>query len=156
MECIFNELSAQPPAKDKSQAREWMTSLLHTCKEVEKFCTNRMTLRVSENFQQLAITDSYIIRDWLVDKVTERNSRSLLLRIMDSPYIGKKIQEREYILMKQIIFKDAEEVELKTEGLGIAYLTGEEGSLSISFNSHPNWDRFHCFILRIAFHNREM
>jgi|GEM_PF-1326545 len=140
MECIFNELSVQPPAKDKLQAREWMTTLLHTCKEVNKLCTKGMRLRVTDNFQQVAITDSYTIRDWLFDKITERNSRSLLLRIMDSPCIGKKIQEREYILMKQIIFKDAE-VELETEGLGIAYLTGEEGSLSISFNSHPNWDK---------------
>ncbi len=140
MECIFNELSTRPPAKDKSQAREWMITLLHTCKEVNKLCTKMMKLRVNDNFQQLAITDSYTIKDWLFDKVTERNSRSLLLRIMDSPCIGKKIQEREYILMKQIIFKDAE-VELKTEGLGIAYLTGENGSLSMSFNSHPQWDR---------------
>lgn len=145
MEGIFNELSAMLPAENKIKAMEWMETLLNSCRDANVLCTKPLRLRVSYEFRETLIAENYTIEDWLRDKTVKNKWRVLLLTIIDSPRIGKKIQEEKYIVTKKFEYKENDTILGKGDdlGLGIAYLTGEhgKGTLAISFNSHPRWDK---------------
>lgn len=141
MEYIFNELSAINPAKDKAQAIAWMQTLLKTCKAAKKIGFNQ--LRVRDDFTQQAISTNYTILNWLRDANIDVDSKNLLLGLIQSPPIGKDIQEEKFIYMEKIILADniENEIEQEAEGLGVAYLTYKNGTLSVSFDSDLKWDK---------------
>jgi len=145
MEGIFNELSAMQPAETKKKAMEWMETLLNTCRDANVLCTKPLRLRVSYDFRNIWIAENYTIEDWINDKTVKKKWKDLLLTIVDSPRIGKKIQDEKYIFTQKFEYKENDTLFGKGDdlGLGIAYLTGEEGkgTLAISFNSHSRWDK---------------
>ncbi len=139
MEYLFNELSATNPAEDKAQAMAWMQTLLKTCKAAHKLGFTQ--LRVRHDFLQTTISRNYTILDWL--RETDFDSQALLMGIRQSPPIGKEIQEEKYIYMEQIVLANDEEnqMEQEAEGLGVAYLTNQNGTLAVSFDSDFKWDK---------------
>ncbi|WP_069471691.1 hypothetical protein [Candidatus Marithrix sp. Canyon 246] len=137
MEYIFNELSAINPAKDKAQAMAWMQTLLKTCKVAKKLGFSQ--LRVRDDFTQQAISTNYSILNWLRDANVDVDSKNLLLGLIQSPPIGKEIQEQKFLYMEKLILAD--KIEQKAEGLGVAYLTYKNGTLSVSFDSDSKWDK---------------
>ncbi|MDM8567857.1 hypothetical protein QUF74_19690 [Candidatus Halobeggiatoa sp. HSG11] len=138
MEYIFNELSAVNLAKNKTQAMVWMQTLLKTCKAAEKLGFSQ--LRVKNDFTQIIISTNYTILDWLHD--TDRESQTILLTLIQSPLIGQEIQEEKFIYMEKVLLANdvKNEIEQEAEGLGIAYLTNKNGTLSISFDSDSKWN----------------
>jgi hypothetical protein len=138
MEYIFNELSARSPANEKAQAMAWMQTLLKTCKAANQLGFSQ--LKVRNDFTQMTISTGYTILDWLRD--TDHESQTLLLTLIQSPPIGKEIQEEKFIYMEKIfLLSNGNEIEQEAEGLGIAYLTNQNGTLAISFNSGSEWDK---------------
>jgi len=139
MEYIFNELSAINLAKDKTQAMVWMQTMLKTCKVAEKLGFTQ--LRVRDDFIQLEISTNYTILDWLQD--TDFDSKARLMVLMQSPLIGKEIQEEKFIYMEKFVLANNLEgkIEQEAEGLGVAYLTNQNGTLSVSFDSGSKWDK---------------
>jgi uncharacterized protein YqfB (UPF0267 family) len=140
MEYIFNELSANNPAKNKVQAIEWMQTLLKTCKVANKL--GFIQLRVIDDFYQTVISKDYTILDWLSHDA-DFDSKAFLLSLLQSPCIGREIQEEKFIYMEKTILADNSEgkIEQEAEGLGVAYLTNKKGTLSISFASDSKWDK---------------
>lgn len=131
---IFNELSAKEPAENIHAAREWIKILLETCKAAKTLGFNH--LRVREDFTQILIADQYTITDWLTDKTCiDRDLKTLLMGLIQSPCIGSEIDEEAYVLMEKICLANGECED--AEGLGVAYLTG---TLSVSFASHARWE----------------
>ena len=137
MEYIFNELSANNPAKDKTQAMVWMQTLLKTCKVANKLGFTQ--LRARDDFTQLEISANYTILDWLLHDA-DFDSQTFLRSLLQSPCIGKEIQEEKYYLSKEIILTE-NEIEQEAEGLRVAYLTNQNGTLSVSFDSDSKWDK---------------
>lgn len=132
---VFNELSAKAPAENIYKARERMEILLQTCKAANKLGFGQ--LRTREDFTQILIAEQYTITDWLTDKTcVDKNLKTLLMGLIQSPCIGSEIDEEAYLLMEKICLADGECRD--AEGLGVAYLTG---TLAISFNSHARWER---------------
>jgi hypothetical protein len=154
MEGVFNELSAMQPAENKRKAMEWMETLLNSCRDANVLCTKPLRLRVSYEFRQTQIAENYTIENWLSDKTVKKRWTSLLLALIDSPRIGKKIQEEKYIFTKNFEYKEDDTILAQGNdlGLGIAYLTGEQekDSLAISFNSHPRWDKTEVSLLHFT------
>jgi hypothetical protein len=131
---IFNEFSAKEPAESIRTARQWMEILLHTCKTGQALGFKQ--LRTREDFTQTRIADQYTIIDWLRDKTfIDKDLKSLLMGLIQSPCIGAEIDEEAYLLMTKICLADGKGE--NAEGLGAAYLTG---TLSISFPSHARWE----------------
>jgi hypothetical protein len=139
MEYIFNELSAKSPANDKAQAMAWMQRLLKTCKAANQLGFSQ--LRVRDDFTLTTISMNYTILDWL--RETDHESQTLLLTLIQSPPIGKEIQEEKFIYMEKIILADnaENEIEQEAEGLGVAYLTNKNGTLSVSLDSDYKWNK---------------
>jgi len=140
MEYIFNELSANNPAKDKTQAMVWMQTLVKTCIIANKLGFTQ--LRAINDFYQIAISKNYTISDWL-SYDADFDSQMFLRGLLQSPCIGKEIQEEKFIYMEKILLADnaENEIEQEVEGLGVAYLSNKNGTLAISFDSGSEWDK---------------
>jgi len=145
MEYLFNELSVAHPAKDKAQAMAWMQTLLKTCKAANKLGFTQ--LRVRYDFIQTILSTNYTILDWL--REVDSDSKAQLMGIIQSPPIGQEIQEEKFIYMEKMLLanQEVDEIELEAEGLGIAYLTNEKGTLAISFDSDSKWDKTEILLI---------
>ena len=138
MEYLFNELSATNPAKDKAQAMAWMQTLLKTCKAANQLGFTQ--LRVRHDFTQTTISTNYTILDWLRD--ADFDSKAQLMGIIQSPPIGQEIQEEKFIYMEKMVLTNHKENKIvPAEGLGVAYLTNQNGTLVVSFDSDSKWDK---------------
>ncbi|TGO03189.1 hypothetical protein PN36_11160 [Candidatus Thiomargarita nelsonii] len=93
------------------------------------------------------ISTNYTILNWLRD--ADVDSKTLLLGLIQSPPIGKEIQEEKFIYMEKIILADnaENEIEQEAEGLGVAYLSNKNGTLSVSLDSDSKWDKTEILLI---------
>ncbi len=146
MDCIFNELSLEEQIDNKGNAMNLMRELIMTCKQVNELCKKPMKLRVASDFWQKELIDGYTVINWLRDSHVNRDYRSLLNKMLDAPAINEnKIREMEY-LENNFEYQD-NFIRKKCEGLGVAYVTQNNGTLALSLNSHPRWDKHEIELL---------
>lgn len=147
MDCIFNELSLEEAISDKTIAINLMSELIQLCKEINNLCKKpKMKLRAIDDLRQRELSNGYTIQDWLLDKNVDSSERSLLNTLLDHPTVNEFIVREEEYMDANCKYCD-DHIEKKSDGLAVAYTTGEAGVLAVSLNSHVRWDKHEIDLL---------
>ncbi len=135
MELIFNELSVQPIADDKTEAFKRVYSFLQTYQKASEFGFNR--IRFADTFDQIELSSGYTLENFC-NEPTNRTRGTLLRGLKKYPFIDDDTEEEnQYIENSFFILKD--EVRYVVYGLAAAYLYS---TLCIAFRSEKFWDNF--------------
>ncbi|MED4953935.1 hypothetical protein ABEO75_09760 [Paenibacillus macerans] len=134
MELVFNELSLRDPSDSVIVARQRMCDLVFVIRDYYQQRLGR-DLRVSDNFIYEFIGKDYKIIQWLNDQEVDIElKRFFKASITRKPYIDPHMESHLYSSFQSSEFQYKE---LKSKGLGIAYLLN---GTSISLQSNEEWN----------------
>ena len=129
---IFNELSVEPKALDKVEARERMETFILTCIKAKSIGFS--PLRYRQNLLSVRLTEDYTIGQWTTDLAVNRDLRSRWKSIATATPFLMPTETAAANHLAESVFNIEEEI---AEGLGVALL---KETLAISFDSDAQWD----------------
>jgi hypothetical protein len=140
MDLIFNELSVEPFAQDKTQAYKRLFGFLDTFKKSREFGFNR--IRFESTHDTIQITSGFSLNDFCSDP-KNRTFGVLLRGISRYPFIeSDSIEEQRYIENSFKLRKD--NVTVDCYGLAVAYIYSTVG---IGFHSEIFWENIRFKLL---------
>lgn len=130
---VFNELSIEPPAKDKTEGYARIAKFIETFKCGRQYGFNRV--RFEDSFDQILLYPEYTLNNFC----NEQRTLGILLRgLARYPFIDDDSEEeKRYIENCFVILKNGER--LLSYGLAAAYLYT---TLGIGFASDAFWEDF--------------
>ena len=137
MDLFLNELSFNPVAKDKYEAREIMQVF---SKAVAESIKNGFRNIKSDMYpHDLLLTDDYTLKDWLIDKEVRQELKTQLFGYIIPPFI-KEDDEQVFsdFVGQKFYYEDAIGSNYNCIGMAAAYLYD---SLTISLCTSRNWQQ---------------
>ena len=142
MDLVFNELSVQPLAIDKTKAFERVNDLISTFKRGKEFNFNK--IRFHTGFESIELADSYSLNDFC-NEPQNRTKSTLLRGLFKYPFIDDDSEEADRYIQNYFQLQKGDTL-LNPYGLASAYLYSTSG---IGFGSEPFWEncQFELLIL---------
>ncbi len=134
MDLVFNELSIEPLAEDKTKAFERVDLFLSTFVRARKSIFN--VIRLNEYFGNIKLLDDYTFEDFC-NEPTNKTKNTLLRGLFKYPFIDDNSEE-EYKFIQSNFSLIKNETEVETYGLASAYLYS---TLGIGFCSDEFWNK---------------
>lgn len=135
MDLVFNELSIEPLAEDKTQAYQRLYNLIQTFKKASELGFNR--IRFSNSYDQILLAQNYSIGNFCKES-QNRTLKTLLYGLYRYPYIDNdSIEEEKYIESSFKLRKGDKLIECY--GLAAAYLYS---TIGIGFLSEAFWTNY--------------
>ena len=129
---VFNELSATPHAENLNEASQWLAGLVDVMRRAKRLHFSR--LRTGRDFQRLQLTIDKRLGE--VISHLDRDRRTLLYLLTDSPYIDEANEAGEAKFLSHNVVSVAGEPCSSAQGLLTAHVTD---TLAISFQSNKRW-----------------
>lgn len=135
MEIFYNELSNQPLASNKEEAKDRIIALLKTMKSLREYDITIM--RTHNNFFAEQLSDDYTIGSFFGDSEVSRELKLLLKTITANPFIeDDDSYEAEMFITNTFTTQNEINEIINPEGLTSAYVFN---SPTISIGSHEHW-----------------
>ncbi|HAO22388.1 MAG TPA: hypothetical protein DCQ37_19135 [Desulfobacteraceae bacterium] len=145
MDFIFNELSVKQ-AEHPEIAKQWMSDLLRLYKTAYQRGFKRLI--TPQNILSEFLAPNYTFSHWLKD--VDNDSRSLFITQATHPPFAEDVLEKKADDGSRLFeFSYNDKI---TKGLGAACLVG---SLSVSFDNSPEWDKTSISIRAVYFSDEE-
>ncbi len=142
MDLIFNELSLQPPASNKTEAYHRVLNLVKMFKKANAF--DFKAIRFQQNFHEIFLFNGYSLQDYC-SEAGNRTITAILLGLRRYPFIHDDSDEEEKYMENSFLLK-MHKMEVKCHGLAAAYLYSTAG---IGFYAEPFWKSFlHPLVIR--------
>ncbi len=134
MELIFNELSIQEPASNKTEAGKRMHYLIDLIRTIARRFGVSRALRTKRDIMYLPLAKDYSIREWLNDGQVDKEQRLFFKSVANKSPFLEDIIDAEESLRKSVFdfFFDG----ICVAGLGAAYLLE---SPAVSFIGDPRF-----------------
>lgn len=140
MDLVFNELTVEPLAEDKTQAYERVFGFLNTFKKSNEFGFNK--IRFESTLDTIQITSDFSLNDFCNDP-KNRTYGVLFRGISRYPFIeSDSIEEQRYIENSFKLRKD--NITVDCYGLAVAYIYSTVG---IGFHSEIFWENIRFKLL---------
>ena len=133
MDLVFNELSIEPLAEDKTNAFERVDLFLTTFVRARKYRFN--VIRLNEYFGNIKLLDDYTFEDFC-NEPTNKTKNTLLRGLFKYPFIDDNSEEEDKFIQSNF-YLIKNETEVETYGLASAYLYS---TLGIGFLSEEFWN----------------
>jgi len=137
MDLIFNELSINPLATDKTEAFKRVDLFISSFKEASKFKYNR--IKFDRAYENIELTEGYSLSDYC-NEPKNRIKGTLLRGLFKNPFIEDDSEEADRYIQNTFQIKKDED-EIGTYGIAAAYLYSIP---AFGFCSEPFWGN--CFI----------
>ncbi|WP_375446929.1 hypothetical protein [uncultured Fibrella sp.] len=139
MDCIFNELSANPVGTI-AEACEVMTQFVQSVGAVQQFGLRQVRIpeEIGHNLFSLSLAPDYAVGAWLNDERVERDLKDRFRLIVANPPLLTHEEVEASTLFEQSVFclaKPAGTPEAK--GFGVAYL---RNNMLLSLLTHSQWN----------------
>lgn len=131
---VFNELSADEPARTRQDARIRMKSMLEAAAALAGDRGANLTAVDSFDLYGMRLAADYDLVGWLDDRAVDRDLRNFFLAIsakLDDLDTGEAVKDRFYLSEFHVEDRDA-------PGLGLAFLLG---TAAVSLPSEERWRR---------------
>jgi hypothetical protein len=135
MDLIFNELSLEPPATNKTEVYQRVLSLVRMFKKANAF--DFKAIRFQQNFHEISLLQNYSLQDYC-NEAGNRTISTILLSLRRYPFIHDNSEEEEKYALNNFFLKK-NKAEVKCDGLAAAYLYSTAG---IGFYTEPFWKSF--------------
>lgn len=132
MDLVFNELSIQPLAKDKTEAFTRVNQILLTFKRANEFNYNK--IRFHKSLENIELSNNYSLSEFCKEP-QNRTKATLLWGLFKYPFIDENSKEESQYIQNNFCLKKGEEL-IESYGLAAAYLYSIPG---IGFCSEPFW-----------------
>ena len=131
---VFNELSADEPARTRQAARVRMKDMLEAVAALAGGRAANLTAVDSFDLYGMRLTTDYDLTGWLRDRAVDRDLRNFFWTIstkLDDLDIGEAVRDRFYLSEFHVGNRNA-------PGLGLAFLLG---TVAVSLPSEERWRR---------------
>lgn len=131
---VFNELSADEPARTRQVARGWMKDMLEAVAALAGDRAANLTAVDSFDLYGMRLTTDYDLTGWLRDRAVDRDLRNFFWTIstkLDDLDIGEAVRDRFHLSEFHVGNRVA-------PGLGLAFLLG---TVAVSLPSEERWRR---------------
>ncbi|MDR2622781.1 MAG: type II toxin-antitoxin system YoeB family toxin [Dysgonamonadaceae bacterium] len=137
MEIFYNELSREPIAADKEEAKHKIIKLLKTMEVLREKNINIM--RTNDRFYAEMIAPDYSFSDFYNDPLVSMTLKILLRSITANPYIcDENSYEAEIFVMNDFSIENHLQQQVHSEGLASAHIFN---SPVISLSGHVHWEK---------------
>lgn len=146
MEIFYNELSNQPLASNKEEAKDRIIALLKTMKSLREYDINIM--RTHNDFFAEQLSDDYTMGSFFGDSEVSRELKLLLKTITANPFIeDNDSYEAEMFITNTFTTQNEINEIINPEGLASAYVFN---SPTISIGSHEHWQNHYLNLSIVA------
>lgn len=151
MEVFYNELSNQPLASNKEEAKDRVIALLKTMKSLREYDINIM--RTHNDFFTEQLSDDYTMGSFFGDSEVSGELKLLFKSITANPFIDDDDSyEAEMFISNTFLTQNEINETVKPEGLASAFVFN---SPSISIGSHEHWQNEFLILSIISDDNSE-
>ncbi len=134
MDLVFNELSIEPLAEDKTKAFERVDLFLSTFVRARKYRFN--VIRLNEYFGNIKLLEDYTFEDFC-NEPTNKTKNILLRGLFKYPFIEDNSEEEDKFIQNNF-YLIKNETEVETYGLASAYLYS---TIGIGFCPDEFWNK---------------
>ena len=151
MEIFYNELSREPIAQNREEAKQKIVTLLETLKNLREKDINVM--RINDGFYADMISSDYSISDFYNDPSVSNKLKLLLRTVAINPFIyDVDSYEAEMFVMNNFAIENHLQQQINPEGLASAHIFN---SPVISLSGDEYWEKDYL-ILTILSSNNEV